>query len=134
SIGWGLKDIEFMEQTVDLLKTIPQPFYSRLITLTNHHPFTLKKEDQMIPQFDSNSGTLNRYFTTVRYLDESVKHLFEQLKAEGLYENSIIILYGDHYGISSNHNKAMSQYLGYEVNPYVHVDLQRVPFFIHIPG
>jgi len=135
SVNWGLKDIPFFEQSTALMKEMPQPFYSRLITLTNHYPFYLDPEDVMINEFNSNSGTLNRYFQTVRYLDESVKVFFEDLKEQGLYENSIIVMYGDHYGISENHNKAMAQYLGKEeITPYDSALLQSVPLFIHIPG
>lgn len=102
--------------------------------MTNHHPFYLDEEDKFISEYDSNSGTLNRYFQTSRYLDEAVKELFDELKEQGLYENSIIVMYGDHYGISENHNEAMSQYLGKEVTPYDNAQLQKVPFFVHIPG
>lgn len=135
SVNWGLKDIPFAEQSVELMTEMPQPFYSRLITLTNHYPFYLNEEDKMIPEYTSNSGTLNRYFQTVRYLDESIKVLFEQLKEKGLYENSIIVMYGDHYGISENHNKAMAMYLDKEeITAYDSALLQSVPLFIHIPG
>ncbi|MCH7321732.1 LTA synthase family protein [Solibacillus sp. MA9] len=135
SVNWGLKDIPFFEQSTKLMKDMPQPFYSRLISLTNHYPFYLDPEDMMINEFDSSSGTLNRYFQTVRYLDESVKEFFDDLKEQGLYENSIIVMYGDHYGISENHNKAMAQYLGKdEITAYDSALLQSVPLFIHIPG
>lgn len=135
SVNWGLKDIPFFEQSAALMKEMPQPFYSRLITLTNHYPFYLDPEDMMINEYDSNSGTVNRYFQTVRYLDESVKELFDNLKEQGLYDNSIIVMYGDHYGISENHNKAMAQYLGKEeITPYDSALLQAVPLYIHIPG
>ncbi|PWA13327.1 hypothetical protein DCC39_00060 [Pueribacillus theae] len=134
SIGWGLKDGPFFEQSIEYLKHMPKPFYSKFITLTNHFPFTLEEEDQIIPPWTSSSGTLNRYFTTVRYTDEAVKNFFERLKEEGLYEDSIFILYGDHYGISENHNKAMSQYLGREITPFESAQLQKVPLIIHIPG
>ena len=134
AVNWGLKDIPFFEQSVDHMTEMPQPFYSRLITLTNHYPFHLDEPDQFIPEYDSNSGTLNRYFQTARYMDESVKLLFEDLKEKGLYENSIIVMYGDHYGISENHNDAMAQYLGKEITPFESAQLQRVPFFIHVPG
>ncbi|MEK5185584.1 LTA synthase family protein [Solibacillus sp. FSL W7-1324] len=135
SVNWGLKDIPFFEQSASLMKEMPQPFYSRLITLTNHYPFYLDPEDMMIPEYDSNSGTLNRYFQTVRYLDESVKEFFDDLKEQGLYENSIIVMYGDHYGISENHNKAMAKYLNKEeITPYDSALLQAVPLYIHIPG
>ncbi|MET1014237.1 MAG: LTA synthase family protein [Paenisporosarcina sp.] len=134
SVNWGLKDIPFFEQSVEHMTKMPQPFYSRLITLTNHYPFHLEEPDQFIPEYDSNSGTLNRYFQTARYMDESVKELFADLKEKGLYENSIIVMYGDHYGISENHNDAMAQYLGKEITPFESAQLQRVPFFIHVPG
>jgi len=134
AVNWGMKDIPFFEQSVSLMKEMPQPFYSRLITLTNHYPFDLDEEDILIPQYDSNSRTLNKYFQSVRYMDEALKLLFDDLKEQGLYDNSIIVMYGDHYGISENHNKAMSQYLGKEITPYESAKLQRVPFFVHIPN
>ncbi|GIN89612.1 lipoteichoic acid synthase-like YqgS [Siminovitchia terrae] len=134
SVGWGMKDIPFFQQSVDLMKEMPKPFYTKMITLTNHHPFRLDEEDKFIDEFDSKSGTLNRYFQTVRYMDEAVKEFIQKLKDEGLYDNSIIVMYGDHYGISENHNEAMAQYLGKEVTPFVSAQLQQVPLIIHIPG
>ncbi|OCS83431.1 LTA synthase family protein [Caryophanon latum] len=135
SVSWGMKDIPFFEQSAQILGQVEQPFATRLITLTNHHPFELEEQDKLIPEYDSNSGTLNRYFQTVRYMDESLKVFFEQLKANGVYDNSIIVMYGDHYGISELHHKAMAQYLGKEqLTAYDHALLQSVPMFIHIPG
>ncbi|QJC96840.1 Lipoteichoic acid synthase LtaS Type IIIa, enzyme responsible for polyglycerolphosphate LTA synthesis [Bacillus mojavensis] len=134
SVGWGLKDKEFFEQSSELMKNLPQPFYSRLITLTNHFPFDLDEEDKLIEEYDSSSQTLNKYFPTVRYQDEALKRFIEKLKEDGLYDNSIIVLYGDHYGISENHNEAMGQFLGKEITPFEEVQLQKVPFVVHIPG
>ncbi|GLO68326.1 MULTISPECIES: LTA synthase family protein [Oceanobacillus] len=135
SIGWGLKDKAFFEQSIKYLQSFEQPFYSKFITLTNHFPFNLDEEDRTIEPYDSNSNTLNNYFPTVRYTDEALEQFFKQLKDTGIYEDSIIVIMGDHFGISENHNKAMSQYLGNEkITPYDHLQLQRVPLFIHIPG
>ncbi|KHF42060.1 hypothetical protein LQ50_01885 [Halalkalibacter okhensis] len=135
SIGWGLKDVDFFEQSIDLLKSQPEPYYTKLITLTNHFPFELGEEDKMINEFDSNSGTLNRYFPTVRYMDYALEQFFERAKEEGIYDESIFILYGDHYGISEYHHRAMSLFLGKEkLTPFDHVQLQKVPMLIHIPG
>ncbi|MEQ6375912.1 LTA synthase family protein [Bacillaceae bacterium S4-13-58] len=135
TIGWGLSDKAFFEQSIKYLETLPKPFYSRFITLTNHFPFDLPQEEANIDKYDSNSKTLNQYIQTARYTDDSLKEFFDLLKESGLYEESIIVLYGDHYGISEYHNKAMSQFLGKdEITPYDHIQLQRVPLFIHIPG
>ncbi len=116
------------------MKTIPQPFYTRLITLTNHFPFDLDEEDKLIDEYDSKSKTLNQYFPTVRYQDEALKLFFKKMKEAGLYDNSIFVLYGDHYGISENHNEAMGQFLNKDITPFEEVQLQKVPFVVHIPG
>ncbi|KAB2338514.1 LTA synthase family protein [Cytobacillus depressus] len=134
SVGWGMKDIDFFEQSIQHLKEMPKPFYAKFITLTNHFPFELGEEDRFIEPYTSNNKTVNNYFPTVRYTDEALKIFIEHLKEEGLYDDSIIVLYGDHYGISENHNKAMGEFLGEEVTPFVSTQLQRVPLIIHIPG
>ncbi|WP_201713486.1 LTA synthase family protein [Rossellomorea arthrocnemi] len=134
SVNWGMKDIPFFEQSVEHMKEMPQPFSTKMITLTNHYPFTLDEEDKLIDPYTSNDGTVNRYFQTVRYMDEAVKNFITDLKESGLYENSVIVMYGDHYGISENHNKAMSQYLGKDITPFVSTQLQQVPMIIHVPG
>lgn len=117
------------------MKDLEEPYYLKMISLTNHFPFDLPEEKASIDKFDSNSTTLNQYFQTVRYFDESLEVLFNELKDAGMYEDSIIVIMGDHYGISSYHNKAMAQFLGKEeITPYDEVQLERVPLFIHIPG
>ncbi|WP_163581156.1 LTA synthase family protein [Gracilibacillus saliphilus] len=135
SVGWGLKDKDFFKQSIKYMEQMEEPYYSKFITLTNHYPFDLDEEDATIDPYDSNSNTLNKYFQTVRYMDEAVEEYFDYLKEAGLYEDSIIILMGDHYGISDFHKKAMIQYLDKdEYTDYLHVQLQRVPFYVHIPG
>ncbi len=134
-IGWGLNDKEFFVQTIPYLRELNQPFYAKLITITNHFPFELDEGDRSLEPYDSNSNTLNNYFPTVRYTDEAIEQFFIQLKAAGLYDNSIIVIMGDHDGISANHNKAMASYLDKEeITPYDYLQLQRVPLYIHIPG
>ena len=42
-------------------------------------------------------------------------------------------MYGDHYGISDNHNAAMSKVMGKEINSFENAQLQRVPFIVRVP-
>jgi lipoteichoic acid synthase len=135
SVGWGLKDIPFFEQSVNKITALPKPFYCKLITLTNHYPFDLSKADRLIPLYKSSSGTLNHYIPSVRYMDEALKHFFDKIKTAGLYDNSIFVLYGDHSGISQKHNNAMAKLLDKpKITAFDYIELQRVPLFIHIPG
>ncbi|WP_257351806.1 LTA synthase family protein [Pseudalkalibacillus decolorationis] len=133
-INYGLKDVPFFEQSMKYIKALPQPFYARFITLTNHHPYKFDEEDQMIPTYNTDDPIVNQYPVTVRYTDHAIEQFIQNLKDEGIYKDSIIILYGDHYGISENHDEALEQVLGKEITPYENVKLQRVPLIIHIPG
>ncbi|WP_379970515.1 LTA synthase family protein [Ectobacillus sp. sgz5001026] len=134
-LGWGLKDKDYFDQSVSMMQSIKQPFYTRFITLTNHFPFTYDDSIKMIEPYNSGDETLDNYFVTARYEDEALKTFIQRLKDTGIYDNSIVIFYGDHYGISDNHNKAMAQFLGKsEITPYDQMNLQRTPLFIHLPG
>lgn len=135
SIGWGLKDKLFFSQSMPYLQELEAPFFAKMITITNHYPFDIGEEDRSIDPYTSGSQTLNKYFPTVRYTDEAIEEFFEMLKTEGLYEDSIIVIMGDHEGISANHHRALAEYLDVEeITPYDNIQLQRVPLFIHIPG
>ncbi|WP_068676668.1 LTA synthase family protein [Oceanobacillus sp. Castelsardo] len=133
-INYGLKDKPFFEESMKYLEELEQPFYAHMMTLTHHHPFTINEEEATIERAETSSNTVNNYFQTARYLDESLEQFFTDLKEAGLYEDSIIMIYGDHYGISDNHNKAMEELLGEEITPLKYSELQRVPFMIRIPG
>ncbi|MDG5788954.1 LTA synthase family protein [Evansella sp. AB-P1] len=134
SVGWGMKDIDFIEQSMDYLTEINEPFYSTMITLTNHFPFHLEEEDHFIDPFDSNSEIVNQYFPTVRYTDEAMRVLVDKLKEAGLYENTMLVMYGDHYGIANSHYGELSKFLDTNINLYEAVKLERVPLIVHIPG
>ncbi|WP_067727000.1 LTA synthase family protein [Oceanobacillus damuensis] len=133
-INYGLKDKPFFEESIELLEEMDQPFYAHMMTLTHHHPFILDEEDASLAPAETGNGTVDRYFQTARYLDEALEQFFTDLKEAGLYEDSIIMIYGDHYGISQNHNRAMEEIIGEEITPLKNAELQRVPFMIRIPG
>jgi lipoteichoic acid synthase len=133
-VNYGLLDKPFFKQSMPMLESLSQPFYAKFITVTNHFPFPLAQELATIEPHTTGDSSVDNYFQTVRYADEALKEFFDYLKESGLYDNTMIVMYGDHYGISENHKKAMSTVLGTEVGDFENAQLQRVPLFIHIPG
>lgn len=131
---YGLNDKPFYAQSMEILKNSPQPFVTKMIPVTNHYPYKIKEEKTTIEKHTTGDLSVDQYFQTARYADEALKELFEKLKEEGLYDNTMIIMYGDHYGISKNHNRAMSEVLEKKVSSFENAELQRVPLFIRIPG
>ena len=99
-IGLGMSDESYLKQIGDKLKNEKQPFYTFLVTLTSHGPFEVPKDKQYLnlPE-DLNENMLGAYFQSVRYTDEAIGKFINQLKEEGLLENTVIMLYGDHCGV-----------------------------------
>ncbi|MGW9102336.1 LTA synthase family protein [Priestia megaterium] len=133
-IGYGLKDKPFFKESIPYLKEIPQPFYTKFITVTHHFPYPLEEKDRTLEPATTGDKSVDQYFQTARYFDESLKQFFDDLKSSGLYDNTMIVMYGDHYGISENHKRAMGELLGKKITPFEQAQLQRVPLLIHIPG
>ncbi|UJF27662.1 LTA synthase family protein [Planococcus sp. 107-1] len=131
---YGVMDKPFFDQSMDILKTLPEPFYTKFITVAHHFPYDIDQELTTIGKGTTGDASVDNYFQTARYADEAIEQFFTDLEESGLADNTMIVMYGDHYGISDNHNKAMEQVLGKEITPVENTNLQRVPLFIHIPG
>ncbi|WPS53589.1 LTA synthase family protein [Streptococcus sp. S1] len=139
SFQYGLNDKYMLKDSIKYLERLQQPFYTKFITVSNHYPYTtsLSGDDLGFPLAKTQDETINGYFATANYLDSSIKAFFDYLKESGLYKNSIIVLYGDHYGISNSRNPALAPLLGKNSETWSSYDnamLQRVPYMVVIPG
>lgn len=138
SFQYGLHDKPFFQQSVKYLEQLPQPFYSKFIAVSNHFPYSEFTDDEAgFPMAQTDDETINGYFATANYLDAAVEEFFNYLKASGLYDNSVIVLYGDHFGISESRNESLAELVGKtkeDWNSYDNAQMQKVPYLIHIPG
>lgn len=139
SFQYGLNDKIMFADSIQYLEHMQQPFYAKFITVSNHYPYTtsLIGDEIGFPLANTEDETINGYFATANYLDSSIKAFFDYLKATGLYENSVIVLYGDHYGISNSRNPDLAPLLGKDSQTWSNFDnamLQRVPYMIVVPG
>ena len=139
SFQYGLNDKIMFADSIQYLEHLQQPFYAKFITVSNHYPYTssLIGDEIGFPLADTPDETINGYFATANYLDASIKAFFDYLKATGLYEDSIIVLYGDHYGISNSRNPDLAPLIGKDSQTWSDFDnamMQRVPYMIVVPG
>ena len=134
-IGYGLKDKLFFKQSIKYIERLPQPFYLKMITVTNHYPYQLDKANQSIDKTDTGDETVDGYVQTAHYLDQAIGELMAWMKKTGLDKNTLLVFYGDHYGISGNHHKASAELLGKdEFNDFDNLNFQRVPLMFHMKG
>ena len=113
TIGLGISDKSFYKQSVEIIKKInntqDKPYYGLLITLTNHTPFSdmelideypttidVKINNQTITRDYLNKTTMGNYLRTVHYADEALGEFINLLEKEGLLEETVLIIYGDH--------------------------------------
>ena len=139
SFQYGLNDKIMLKDSIKYLERLQQPFYVKYITVSNHYPYTtsLIGDEIGFPLAKTKDETINGYFATANYLDSSVKALFDYLKKSGLYDNSIIVLYGDHFGISQTRNPNLAPLVGKTSETWSNYDnamMQRVPYMVVIPG
>ena len=134
-IGYGLKDKIFFSQSIKYIERLPQPFYLKLITVTNHYPYDLDKKNQSITKTDTGDETVDGYVQTAHYLDQAVGQLMRWMKKTGLDKNTLLVFYGDHYGISGNHHKASAELLDQDdFTNFDNLKFQRVPLMFHMKG
>lgn len=136
SFQYGLHDKPFFQQSVKYLEHLQQPFYAKFLAVSNHYPFSeLPEAENGFPKVNTGDSTIDGYFATANYTDTAIKEFFDYLKASGLYENSMIVLYGDHYGISDSRIKDTKELFGKEDwTTFDTIQAQKVPLIIHIPG
>ncbi|MFA7717035.1 LTA synthase family protein [Lactobacillus acidophilus] len=134
-IGYGLKDKIFFDQSIKYIERLPQPFYLKMITVTNHYPYDIDKKNQSIAKTNTGDETVDGYVQTAHYLDQAIGELMSWMKKTGLYKKTLIVFYGDHYGISGNHHKASAQLLKKKsFNDFDNLQFQRVPLMFHMKG
>ena len=97
-IGPWLADHEFFAQTTSLLKAQPAPFMAFLLTASNHHPYRLPPEHRELALGDLEGTLLGDYLQSVRYFDRAFGAFVDRLRAAGLLDTSVVVLYGDHHG------------------------------------
>ncbi len=131
----GLSDKEFFRQTTDILGTLPEPFYAFCITASSHFPYGIPLKDRDILLKPEDEQTLfGLYLQAINYADRAIGEFLEELKEAGLYDNSIILIYGDHYALSNTDAIVARQVRAMIGRDYTIFDVFNVPFIVHIPG
>ena len=165
SVGLGLSDYEFFKQSIPKIKKINEEhknWYGLLIMLSNHTPFSdvdkygefdvnIKEtiqnpdgttEEKVYPYMEGTK--LGNYFKSSHYADGALGQLMNDLDQEGLLENTVVVLYGDHDSRLSkadwrryyNYNKETNSTYDKEDPNYQEFDTyqyeigRRVPFII----
>lgn len=137
AIGWSLNDKDMLLESLEDIKSRAQPSYSHLITLTSHHPFEMpeKYETMNLEGYtDYSMRYFRNYINSIHYVDEAVGQFVDALKEEGMWDNTLLLIYGDHSSGLTKDDPAFNAFAntGEEYNYFI--EDKRIPLIMHLPG
>lgn len=99
-INMGISDGSYFKQIEPIIKKEKQPFYTFMVTLSSHTPFDLPakyRELKLDPELEASK--LGGYLQSIHYTDKQLGLLFDRLEKDGILDNTVVAIYGDHQGI-----------------------------------
>lgn len=89
---WGVHDHYLFKKAAAEMKVITEPFFSVILTLSNHEPFETPED------YGKNKGAdeAGKFLNTCRYTDWSIKMFFESCRSHEWFSNTVFIVVADH--------------------------------------
>lgn len=137
TIGWSINDESMLMQSLDKMKTWEEPFYSHLITLSSHHPFEIPEKYQTL-NMEGYTSYSDRYFRnyihSVHYVDQAIGKFVNGLKESGLWDETIVLIYGDHNTGFMKEGNTFAKFSGADDSLTLQEVDKSIPLIVHIPG
>jgi lipoteichoic acid synthase len=139
-VHFGSSDEVLYRKTADELAALAgqgKRLYANIVSMSAHHPFNLPAHKAKIDLPERFDGTfVGDYLVSQNYADASLGGFIEQLQASGLWEDSLIVIYGDHMGVPIYSLTDDDLRLLEELNgkPYDYTQMLNIPFLLVAPG
>jgi len=139
-VFFGASDEVLYAKTAEELERMRlsgRPFYAQVVSMTAHHPYTIPEEKHRITLPEKLRDTMvGHYILAQNYADYALGLFLAELKWRGLWDNSLIVIYGDHIGLpKSSLPEAERELLETMTGrPYDYRDMLNVPLVIAAPG
>jgi phosphoglycerol transferase MdoB-like AlkP superfamily enzyme len=144
-IGIGASDKTLFAKVASVLEAkqkAGKSFLGEVVTLSSHSPFLPGSAHSDLTLTSDLQGTqVGSYLRALHYSDTQLGAFVARLKQDGLWDDSVIILYGDHFGVrpygstpiplTSAEKRAIPRVMGRQPQAD---DMFTIPFIVHIPG
>jgi lipoteichoic acid synthase len=139
-IGLGPSDEVLYDKTLKELSILNEKYdqlYAHVLSMTSHTPFELPENKQLLNIPSKYQDTkIGNYLISTHYADYALGKFLDGLKMQGLWNESLIVIYGDHSGYHPkiediDDKRLIEELLGH---PYGLVDRFNIPLLIHVPG
>lgn len=92
-----LNDEQIFQMATQVEASAEQPFFSLVLTMSMHNPYTKCVEHGFTLTDESLSGEYRNYLVDCHYTDMQIERYINGLKQRGLYDNSVIVITADHH-------------------------------------
>lgn len=133
-IGMALNDKQFLTTSIEHMETLKEPYFSFLVALTSHTPYEIPKDKRELDLSGYEDPMLKRYYQTVHYVDEAVGQMVKELKAKDMWDETLVIFYGDHDSGLTNEGSEMQQKAQIDNAVDAFALDRQVPLFIKKPN
>ncbi|MBS4538842.1 LTA synthase family protein [Clostridium sp. D2Q-11] len=140
-IAFGSSDEVLYDKSIDeLIKIVENDdkFYANLIAMSSHHPFKIPESKGLFNLPDRyEDSTFGRYIQAANYADKAFGQLISKLKENGLWKDTLIVVYGDHFGMKlpqitdAQDITLIKEVLGEDYSRYL--DTFNIPLIIRVP-
>ncbi len=133
-IGMALNDKDFFSESVDFASGLETPFFAFMVALTSHTPYEFPADQKELDLSGYDDELVQNYYHTIHYVDEAVGQMVEKLKQQGLWEDSLVVFYGDHDSGLTQEGAEMAEKAGADtITDLFELD-HGVPLFIKAAG
>ncbi|MBW4838118.1 MAG: LTA synthase family protein, partial [Paenibacillaceae bacterium] len=136
--NFGASDEEMYRVGVEKLAELQaqnKPFYAQFVTTSSHNPFVVPKDRRHFDlPAEMEDTMLGNYIEAANYTDYAIGKLIDRLKQTGLWGNTMLVFYGDHFGLQEKDvpAKEISEKLGIAYDE--RISRFNIPLIVHIPG
>lgn len=141
-INEWLSDETLYKQAVQKLSNAQTPFFANIVSASSHNAFDLPGLENKYDKVSIDVGKYkNTYFgdylEAINYADYAFGIFIDELKASGLYDDTVIFVFGDHYGVQM-YNEEMLEFIKENDHEYNNVETEinyvNVACGVKIPG
>lgn len=102
-----LGDYSFLKQCASKIESTKlwapnQNTFIQCVTYSGHNPFVLPEQLKQIFFSEKIPKRMNDYMTMANYTDKAIGNFINQLISQKKYENTLIVITGDHEGLASD--------------------------------
>lgn len=133
-IGMAINDEDFFLTSIEHMKQLEEPYYSFLVALSSHIPFEMPEDRKQLELPGYEDELVRNYYHSVHYVDGAVESFVNELKAQDMWDDALVIFYGDHDSGLVEAGGEMANQLSVQGTTEQFELFRTVPLWIKPPG